>query len=394
MSSIFLSHNFTDKPFVRRLAQDLQAAGLRVWLDEAEMQFGDSLIEKIQQGINEMEYLGVILSKHSVQSEWVRREVNIALQQEIEGKRVKVLPFLIDDCEIPLFLKDKLYADFRNQSRYETVLVQVLCRLGVFPEIVERPLPSQRFPSSLPVTNAFSEKELHSMLTRDAHIFSLLRHMPINIQINTEEAYLDWRQATVQLASNILDGSINFSVRIASPSYFHLEDVWLQEVLRLRTYFLWKRRGEIDLGLDKIDYQQVCDDLHQKLISYDIKADITQFKEAKLYLEDHYLSNNRLDMGKESVRLLVARKATRIYETTGMRNPKENWIKAENYAKMFYESIIPAVLDDDPEKVLTILKCLQYNTKAPETDWGVINCFEAVLAIYFLKPKTIQKSTS
>jgi hypothetical protein len=47
MSSIFLSHNHADKPFVRRLAQDLQAAGARVWLDEAEMLIGDSLIKKI-----------------------------------------------------------------------------------------------------------------------------------------------------------------------------------------------------------------------------------------------------------------------------------------------------------------------------------------------------------
>jgi len=95
MSSIFLSHNHDDKPFVRRLAQDLQEAGARVWLDEAEMMIGDSLIEKIRQGIDEMEYLGVILSQNSVKSEWVKREVDVAMNQEIEGKRVKVLPLVI-----------------------------------------------------------------------------------------------------------------------------------------------------------------------------------------------------------------------------------------------------------------------------------------------------------
>jgi formylglycine-generating enzyme required for sulfatase activity len=130
MSSIFLSHNHADKPFVRRLAKDLQDAGVRVWLDEAEMMVGDSLIERIRQGIDEMEYLGVILSQNSVRSEWVKREVDIAMNQEIEGKRVKVLPLVIENCELPGFLKGKLYADFRNRRKYKNELDKVIHRLG------------------------------------------------------------------------------------------------------------------------------------------------------------------------------------------------------------------------------------------------------------------------
>src|SRR5262245_15458569 len=118
MSSIFLSHTHADKPFVRRLAQDLQAAGVRVWLDEAEMMIGDSLIEKIREGIDKMEYVGVVLSQDSVKSRWVQEEIDIAMNQQIEGKRVKVLPLVIENCELPGFLKGKLYADFRESARY------------------------------------------------------------------------------------------------------------------------------------------------------------------------------------------------------------------------------------------------------------------------------------
>lgn len=38
--SIFLSHNYRDKPFVRTPAQDLSAMGVKVWLDEAELKSG------------------------------------------------------------------------------------------------------------------------------------------------------------------------------------------------------------------------------------------------------------------------------------------------------------------------------------------------------------------
>ncbi len=71
--SIFLSHNHSDKAFVHRLAQRLGDSGVITWIDDAEMLIGDSLLEKIQKGICEMEYLGIILSPNSVESEWVKR---------------------------------------------------------------------------------------------------------------------------------------------------------------------------------------------------------------------------------------------------------------------------------------------------------------------------------
>jgi TIR domain len=66
MLTIFLSHNHIDKPFARRLTERLKAHGIKVWLDEAEMQVGDSLLSKIESAIRECTYLGVILSPRSI----------------------------------------------------------------------------------------------------------------------------------------------------------------------------------------------------------------------------------------------------------------------------------------------------------------------------------------
>lgn len=131
MASIFLSHSHVDKPFARRLANDLVRIGIRVWIDEAEIRVGDSLIEKIREGIDSVQYVGVVLSKTSVKSEWVKKEVDIAMNQEIEGKRVKVLPLLVDDCDPPGFLKGKRYADFRREDLYQREFIELAKRLGV-----------------------------------------------------------------------------------------------------------------------------------------------------------------------------------------------------------------------------------------------------------------------
>ena len=73
MSSIFISHSHRDRAFAISLADKLRAAGLRVWVDEAELQVGDSLLSKIADGIRDADYLAVVLSQSSVSSEWVRK---------------------------------------------------------------------------------------------------------------------------------------------------------------------------------------------------------------------------------------------------------------------------------------------------------------------------------
>lgn len=138
MSSIFLSHNSKDKPFVRKLAQDLRKNGHYVWVDEAEIKVGDSLIGKIEEGIENTEYLGVVISSNSNKSEWVTREVRIALSQEICNKKVKVLPILIEDVEIPSFLLDKKYADFVLDDNYDNALQDILNRLSELPDGIEK----------------------------------------------------------------------------------------------------------------------------------------------------------------------------------------------------------------------------------------------------------------
>jgi len=128
-ASIFLSHNRVDKEFVRRLADDLRRAGITVWVDEAEIRLGDSIIGKIEEGILGSEYLGVILSPSSVASQWVKEELHTVLHYQVSKKAKTVLPLLYQSCDVPPFLVDKLYADFTNPGQYEFVLRQLISRL-------------------------------------------------------------------------------------------------------------------------------------------------------------------------------------------------------------------------------------------------------------------------
>ena len=109
---IFISYNQKDKEFVDRLASNLVRMKHNVWMDRWELKVGDSITEKVESALTDSSAVIVIISKNSIESGWCRRELSAALVREIDEKRSILLPCRIDDCEMPLFLKDKLYADF------------------------------------------------------------------------------------------------------------------------------------------------------------------------------------------------------------------------------------------------------------------------------------------
>lgn len=119
MYSVFLSHNWRDKPFVRQLGERLRREGIKVWIDEAEINVGDSLIRKISGALERNDFVVAIISPNSIGSNWVLKELSLAMTKEIAGGNVVVLPLLIELCEVPDFLKDKLYADFTDDNNFE-----------------------------------------------------------------------------------------------------------------------------------------------------------------------------------------------------------------------------------------------------------------------------------
>lgn len=111
---VFISYSHSDELFVNKLAANLVKNNANVWVDTWELSVGDSILNKVQEAIQESSALLVILSKASVQSEWCKKELSAGLMRELDEKRVVVLPVLVEDCDIPVFLREKMYADFRT----------------------------------------------------------------------------------------------------------------------------------------------------------------------------------------------------------------------------------------------------------------------------------------
>src|SRR6266853_2823351 len=102
----FISHASKDKErFVLGFATKLREKGIDAWLDRWEIKPGDSLVEKIfEEGIKNANAFLVVLSFNSISKPWVREELDSGVVRKIE-KSCRLIPILIDDCEVPQALK-------------------------------------------------------------------------------------------------------------------------------------------------------------------------------------------------------------------------------------------------------------------------------------------------
>ena len=109
---VFLSHSSIDKNIVTSIALDLQERGVTTWLDAYDILPGESIMSKINKGLEECKYVLLFLSKNSVNSNWVTKEWETVLWDGINSGKVKVIPVKLEECEIPKILQTKKYIDF------------------------------------------------------------------------------------------------------------------------------------------------------------------------------------------------------------------------------------------------------------------------------------------
>jgi hypothetical protein len=92
---VFICHASEDKAaVVGPLVAALDERGLRVWLDQMEILIGDSLTQRIDEGLAHSRFGVVVVSRAVLEKEtgWVRRELDALAGREAQEGQVVVLP--------------------------------------------------------------------------------------------------------------------------------------------------------------------------------------------------------------------------------------------------------------------------------------------------------------
>ena len=92
----FISHATADDAFVTDLRLALEGLGHAVWMDSRNLRGGDVLDAEIEAAIGDARSFIVVLSTQTVNSPWVKKEINTALRVQAErGEEYRVLPLLL-----------------------------------------------------------------------------------------------------------------------------------------------------------------------------------------------------------------------------------------------------------------------------------------------------------
>jgi len=107
MQKIFVSYSRKDIDFARKLAGDLEKAGYDVWWDITDLQGGDDWVRTIPDAIETSQYVIVVLSPNSIESEWVKKEYTQAL-----NLHKKIIPIMLMPTSVPFALNTINFVNF------------------------------------------------------------------------------------------------------------------------------------------------------------------------------------------------------------------------------------------------------------------------------------------
>jgi hypothetical protein len=130
----FLSYSTKDSVVAQKLTIDLRERGVEVYYADMDMAVGAEIFDELKKQIAAADSLIPLLSTSSVASNWVERELRLALEEK--GRRdLRIFPVFIEDCDPPSEISGLKYVDLRKDYTAEfDALVKAI--LDVFVRIV------------------------------------------------------------------------------------------------------------------------------------------------------------------------------------------------------------------------------------------------------------------
>ncbi len=98
--TFYISYSTQDDAFATRLYNDLQGKGVRCWYAPEDMKGGDKIYDQIDTAIRLHDKLLLVLSEHSLESEWVLTEIRRCRKSEKRDGTRKLFPLRLVSMEV------------------------------------------------------------------------------------------------------------------------------------------------------------------------------------------------------------------------------------------------------------------------------------------------------
>lgn len=108
---VFISYATKDIKIVRKIVYKLLEENIDIWFDENEIKPGDSIVNKINNGLFVTNVVLIVLTKNALESNWVNIEINSAFSSLMSNDNVKIIPLILEKLNIPPLLNSFLHID-------------------------------------------------------------------------------------------------------------------------------------------------------------------------------------------------------------------------------------------------------------------------------------------
>ena len=112
---IFISHSTSDRWVARRISDDLTQFGFQTFLDEKDIETGESIDDAIQENLQDCDELLILLSPVALESHWVLLEIGGA---KALGKRLIPILLHVGANELPNPISKGLARDLNEIDKY------------------------------------------------------------------------------------------------------------------------------------------------------------------------------------------------------------------------------------------------------------------------------------
>lgn len=147
MTKVFISYSHKDEAFADMLVEDLREADIEVWIDQDAIEPGQSIAQRINQGLASTDYVLILVSSAFLNSNWTTSESSAAIVAATDSQRENLIPLLLEDVwnDVPPLIKHRLFVDFRKQANlleYRSSLKTLVRKLtGVVTPVISKRRP-------------------------------------------------------------------------------------------------------------------------------------------------------------------------------------------------------------------------------------------------------------
>ena len=123
---VFLSYTREDRDLAKAIATRMRRLGIDTWWDQWEIRAGDSIVQKINDGLGDCTHFIVLLTPRSIDKPWVKAEMDAAFVRKLTN-RVKFIPLR---CDLPAERLPPLLSGLHSPEITDAPLTETVAQLA------------------------------------------------------------------------------------------------------------------------------------------------------------------------------------------------------------------------------------------------------------------------